>query len=375
MDQAHDLQTRHRGIRLQRLNLAIYGWAVALGLVFFATTLGQTQLGLLQLGVISTAVLAMLLAIHVGLRLGWTARFSDPSLTLPHMLVAALVALYILGQAGDARTILLLPFIIVVLFGVLQLRKEEYALVAAVCVVGYGLILVRNVVNHVSVANTLLALEFATFAITIFWVAFFGTYVANLRRRLSERNRQLDEASEHLRHLSEHDELTGLSNRRRILVQLEQARRMAEHNQRPFCVALLDLDHFKRVNDQHGHQVGDEVLAEFAERVERVLRDSDRLMRMDAAASEIGRFGGEEFLTMLGGTDLHGALIAAERLRRAIGEKPFSTDAGEIPCTVSIGVAEYRPGEEVHQTIGRADDALYQGKNQGRNRVVNGESG
>ena len=375
MDQAHDLQKRHRKLRLQRLNLAIYGWAVALALVFFATTLGYTQLGLLELGVISIAVLAMLLAMHIGLRLSWTSRLSDPSLTLPHMLVAALVALYVIGHAGEARTILLLPFIIVLLFGVFQLRKEGYALVAAVCVVGYGLILFRNIASHDSVADKLLALEFATFAVTMFWVAFFGTHVANLRRTLSERNRELDAASEHLRHLSEHDELTGLSNRRRILVQLEQARQMAEHNQRPFCVALLDIDHFKRINDQHGHQVGDEVLAELAERVERVLRDSDQLLRMDAADSEIGRFGGEEFLTLLSGTDLQGAMIAAERLRQAIGEKPFSTDVGEIPCTVSIGVAEYRPGEEVHQTIGRADDALYQGKDQGRDRVVSGESG
>lgn len=373
MNQSDSRQLRNRRIRLQRLKLAILCWIISFGLAFYCWSLDELHMTLPQFGVIAMTALIIWSGVYFAIRSGWSERFRDPSLTLFQILVATLISLYVIAHAGGARTILLLLFVMAAFFGVLQLRREEFALVALVSVIGYGAILLSAYLDDSGTGTRMLFLEFGVFAVVMFWIAFIGTYVANMRRALSQRNRELDEATRHLQHMAEHDELTGLPNRRRMLAQLEQARLVAGKKDRPFCVAVLDLDHFKRINDRYGHQAGDEVLAGFANRTETVLRDSDQVLRVDESASDIGRFGGEEFLAILPGTDLEGARLAAGRLRECIAENPFDTNAGPIECTVSIGVTQYGPDEEVHHTIGRADEALYRAKDQGRNRVVAAE--
>lgn len=160
-----------------------------------------------------------------------------------------------------------------------------------------------------------------------------------------------------LQALSSTDPLTGALNRRscdRILAEeLPRVRRYG----RPLSVLLLDIDHFKRINDEHGHSVGDAVLRDVAARMRAILRASDSLVR----------WGGEEFLVILPETDLAGACVAAERIRRAIAAEPA---AAGVVATVSVGAAELRPGDGGHDAlIRRADHYLYEAKRSGRNRV------
>jgi diguanylate cyclase (GGDEF)-like protein len=133
----------------------------------------------------------------------------------------------------------------------------------------------------------------------------------------------------------------------------------------PFCVCLLDLDHFKSLNDQHGHLAGDRTLASFARRVRGELRTMDSINQA-GVPSALGRVGGEEFLVLLPDTTLRGALRVAERIREAVGQRPLD---GKHEVTVSIGIAEYRGSETVGSLLGRADKALYGAKRGGRNRV------
>ena len=128
----------------------------------------------------------------------------------------------------------------------------------------------------------------------------------------------------------------------------------------PAAIAMVDLDHFKVVNDRHGHLVGDQVLAEAALRAAHTLRGGDR----------IGRYGGEEFLLVLDPATEEQAVAIAERVRASIGGTPFSTSEGPVTVTASLGVTVLGPSDDLLSAIGRADGALYEAKRAGRDRVV-----
>jgi len=163
-----------------------------------------------------------------------------------------------------------------------------------------------------------------------------------------------------LRHQSEHDELTGLLNRRAIVQRLrEEAQRLGRYGQ-PYSVLSIDVDHFKRINDRFGHPAGDAVLREMG----RVLRQVGRTV------DHVARSGGEEFWMLVPSTGVEGALQMAERLRRAVSEMCVTTPRGEIRLTVSIGVAvAERGGEPLESLMQRLDAALYRAKQGGRDRV------
>lgn len=183
--------------------------------------------------------------------------------------------------------------------------------------------------------------------------------------RLLRRNSELRHALEQTARKAELDELTDSYNRGCILAMLDREKARADRTGESFCVCLLDIDHFKAMNDQFGHLTGDRVLAGFARRVRGELRSMDTLNR-HGRTSSLGRVGGEEFLVALPQTTLRGALRCAERLRRAVVRRPFN---GLHQVTVSIGIAEYRPGETIADLLERADEALYGAKRGGRNRV------
>jgi len=157
------------------------------------------------------------------------------------------------------------------------------------------------------------------------------------------------------------DPLTGVPNRRSFEAtarrEVERARRYAK----PFAVLALDIDHFKRINDTYGHDVGDIVLKRLSQICLEKLRVTDFLARL----------GGEEFAMLLPETDIDAAATLAERLRTAIATTPIATPKGALPITVSLGVAQYAPNEPtIDAALKRADEALYEAKHSGRNKVV-----
>lgn len=161
--------------------------------------------------------------------------------------------------------------------------------------------------------------------------------------------------------LAQHDPLTGLLNRRAILAHLEGLHKDRRQILQPVCLMMIDVDHFKSINDQHGHAVGDEVLRTVSHSLVAQLRDSDR----------VGRIGGEEFLVVLGSTDLPHAQQVAERLRHELSQLTVTSANQTLRITVSIGLAQSQTHEEDWaEVIGRADAGLYEAKRGGRNRVV-----
>ncbi|MEN9867754.1 MAG: hypothetical protein RL748_3344, partial [Pseudomonadota bacterium] len=179
---------------------------------------------------------------------------------------------------------------------------------------------------------------------------------ATLEQLVEARTAELKEKNLLLERLSVTDKLTGLYNRMKLDQILEQ---QITHSQRygsHFALILLDIDKFKLVNDQHGHQVGDRVLCAIAEILNQCSRASD----------VVGRWGGEEFLLIAAETEVNGALVLAEKLRRTVGEHDFPVVGHK---TASFGVTAYRAGDSIESIMARADSALYRAKENGRDRV------
>jgi diguanylate cyclase (GGDEF)-like protein len=183
------------------------------------------------------------------------------------------------------------------------------------------------------------------------------------RDRLRESAEELRLRAEAASEMSMTDALTGLLNRhglqRALQRELSEARRYA----RTLSCLLLDVDFFKSVNDTHGHAAGDAALTQAA----RVLTESVR------GSDVVCRYGGEEFLVLAPETDARGALALAEKVRLAVSSRLFGEGPLAFPLTLSAGVAELRPGESGNDMIARADEALYQAKQNGRNRAESAE--
>ncbi|MGP8245721.1 MAG: GGDEF domain-containing protein [Bryobacteraceae bacterium] len=179
--------------------------------------------------------------------------------------------------------------------------------------------------------------------------------------RILELQRELLNTREELRVQATHDSLTGLWNRASILETLDKEVQRAQREGRPLAMLLIDLDHFKLVNDSHGHQAGDAVLREAARRIRSTVR------RYDTA----GRYGGEEFVVVLPATDLAGGLAQAERVRQAIAGEPVAAAGAWVEVTCSIGLSGWHgPGaDDGPMLIHDADEALYEAKRSGRNCV------
>jgi two-component system, cell cycle response regulator len=186
-----------------------------------------------------------------------------------------------------------------------------------------------------------------------------------VQRELERRNRELLEKNRLLEHMTITDSLTGLYNRRYILGRLASEISHASRYQECISFIMIDIDHFKRINDKFGHLAGDVVLRDLASHIRLSVRD------VDIAA----RYGGEEFLVACPNTDIRGAGILAERIRSSIENAKFHYNDLPIPVTVSLGIRSSIPEiqrnvqEEINKAIGNADTALYKAKANGRNRV------
>ena len=326
------------------LLLAWVGFArVDLTVVWAATTL------LLNAGVLTS------------IRAGWTRQLADPALTqlqIRYAIVSTMVGYVLLGEARGISPAILSPVMMFGIFGLSARQMKANFVFALLCLaVGMGLVAWTEGARY----RPLLELAYGVmFVLVLAGSTFVGLRIQHVRQRLQRQKYALGAALERINHLAAHDDLTGLLNRRRMSEVVQAERERCVRSRRPLVLALLDLDFFKLVNDRYGHAAGDAVLCAFAGRVLDNLRSTDVL----------ARWGGEEFLLLLPETSLDGALVLLERVRREVAELCVETANGEIRLTVSIGVAAGRVQETMEQVLEHADEALYQAKAQGRDRVV-----
>jgi len=345
-------------LRLGRLGMAAVASAIAFGLACLVALAGYLpwRAALIYGGV----VLALLAAFYAVLRSGLNLRLRDPSMTVPQVLAAGLATSYLVYAGPEAQAAFLAIYVIAFMFAMLTLDLRRLVLVAVGYVALYAAViwlLARNQPGQIDVQRELFGLS--AFAVFMAWLTVLGGYVARLRARLRKTHGDLEQALADAERAARVDPLTGCYNRRYAMEQLGiEGKRAARGGALSLC--LIDVDHFKSINDGFGHEAGDDVLRALGAAMGSILRATDFL----------ARFGGEEFLVVLSQTASVEALRVAERIRAAVERMPVPAALAGRRLTVSIGIAGHLVERPAEETLARADRALYCAKQEGRNRVV-----
>ena len=353
-----DVPERRGPLTLTLLAVLVYAlfalvtaWQVVLGLMTFGDWVAWTAISLLGI-----------LGFYVLIRLGVSSRLgSDASMTLAQ--TAFGTASTVFGYAIDPplRGAIIAIMMLNLVWGMFVLRQRQ---AQGLCL--YALALLGTTMMWKSTTQPVLfpphieVLHFAFAAILLTATSVLSIRMGELRMRLAARKVELQDALATIRALAQVDELTRLSNRRHVfeLLKAEQARCIRSSD--PLSVVLIDLDHFKSVNDRHGHAVGDAVLRGFAQALREGLRETDGA----------GRWGGEEFLLVLPHMTAAAAATLVDRLRGVMAERLLDPTVPELRVSFSAGISECGGGEVAQDAIARADNALYEAKHAGRGRTV-----
>jgi len=354
----------HQALRLRRMRMGLVSHTVVWLLLVLCSALGMLPWWVTACYVGATGLTQVVF--HRIFRLHLNLGFRDPSMTFWQVFAPIPVGLWAAYFVTEHALQPVIPMLVAIpaIYAILALGTRQLLRLAGAFLAGYLLLQLaiwQREPGAFDLAHEVVVL--LAFIVLMVQLAVVGGFISQLRRKLHERNidlrgtmARLNEVNAELEVLAERDPLTGVYNRRRLLERLEEEVERSRRGSTPMAVCMLDVDHFKQVNDRHGHQAGDEVLRQVANTIAASLRSIDSL----------GRYGGEEFVLVLPQTPRAGAREKAERVRGAID---LSCPCGE-PLTVSIGVADYQPGDSVDTLLARADAALYEAKARGRNQVV-----
>jgi diguanylate cyclase (GGDEF)-like protein len=293
---------------------------------------------------------------------GFNDRFQDHYLVAPQSTANMLLMVAFSYIAPEVGVMFLCSLFTVFSFASLRSTPMQTGIIWTAMALGLaGLFLLTD--KPVAMPHGSHLERFATltmFILTIGRCMFLGIFSSSLKKSLYLSGLKLKEAYKRIEELAELDELTGAFNRRCIMRMLDEEIARASRNGSACSIALIDLDHFKHVNDTYGHPTGDEVLRTFAITMFANIRGGDHF----------GRYGGEEFLLVLPDMRPDGAARAVDRLRAIVAELDWSAFSPGMQVTLSAGVATLNPDETTDSFLARADSALYAAKAQGRNRIA-----
>lgn len=297
---------------------------------------------------------------YFAFRLGYNKRFKDQSLTVAQMSLAIAAVLVTQIYAGPVRGAYLFSLLIAFVFGCYKLTTRQLLLLSLASSVAYAatIPMIREVEGE-RFNLTAEIIVWITFSVFLPFLSAVAGSVSKLRKQLAISKAELAGLLEKVTELATRDELTGVYNRRWLMEMLQKEKDRTDREGQPFCICLVDLDHFKRINDTYGHSAGDVVLKSFAHTTARTLRASD----------VVARYGGEEFLLFLPNTHLELAKISVERVRNELALTSFEGLPPELRITMSVGIAQYSSQESISELISRADQATYRAKAGGRDRI------
>lgn len=353
-------------LRERRMLVGSLSYLVTLSLVLAFWYLGDYSFDVVRNYI--AAVLSLVAFFFVMIRTNQNLRFVDPSMTLAQVSLSILPAYYVMFHSQQSRPVFLILCISAAMYGLFQFRMRDFLTLSSVVIGGYALMIVLIYVYRPAEINLKLEiLQWFSLTATFLQFSGLGGFIANLRKKvkanyqeLATRNGELETALQRIEDLAMRDELTGVFNRRFLMETIRNEKLRCDRTGSMFTLCILDVDHFKQVNDQHGHIAGDQVLQQIARTASEALRQTDYF----------GRYGGEEFAMVLTGTLSEGAIVTAERVRRHIEQIDLSAISPGFRVTVSIGIADARRGEDPAATFKRADEALYLAKESGRNRCI-----
>ncbi|GAB3399903.1 GGDEF domain-containing protein [Massilia agilis] len=314
-----------------------------------------------DVAVVAVLAAATMASFFVIIRSGINQRFADPTLAYPQIIAAQSLVAAGYAVLGPVHTATLPLLVLVMTFGMFTMRAAAVRAACIYTLVAIGAVMVwRSRTDPAHYPALLECFNFVMTATVLAAIAQLSNHLVSLRAKLKSQRLALEDALAQIRELATHDELTGLPNRRHMLDLLnEHVQRRTRGGQR-FYVGIIDLDHFKAINDSYGHCVGDEALRGFAQQAQAVLRTTDA----------IGRWGGEEFLLILPENGPGEPTVGIERLRAVLADTAVSSSVPQLRLRFSAGLTRVRDGEPIGQVIERADHALYTAKSAGRGRAV-----
>jgi diguanylate cyclase (GGDEF)-like protein len=293
---------------------------------------------------------------------GVNLKARDPSLVEPLVILGIAMQLGVVMAAPQIAFPFLANLFTVFAFAMIWLPLRESVVVWSLGVAAMAVVFlaVGGRIGVPSSSGAELVLVWSYFSVVLARSLLLSVNANEMRNRLAESRRRLAASLEQVRQLASHDDLTGVLNRRALMAALERERVRAERSGAALSIAIMDLDHFKQVNDRHGHAAGDAVLRRFSETVNEAMRATDIF----------GRYGGEEFLLILVGATAPLAAEAMDRINAAVARIDWSAISPDLSVTLSAGIASYGKGQTVEHMLRRADLALYDAKDAGRNRIM-----
>ncbi len=348
----------------QRLRLAQSGLAMVLMGAGVVAMHYAVYVGLAPSGPVAwwTALsLGGMVVAYTLIRTGWSRRFEDAALALAQMLYAITCGAAAYALVGAARGGVFPIVMVILMFGMFAATPRQMFWVSVYAVALFGAVMALMAWRRPEVYRPVVeAGHFIMVATMMPAVSILAGRLSEMRQRMRQQRVDLKHAMSRIQDLATRDALTGLINRRHMEELLEQERQRSVRSGHPFCVAVIDIDRFKPLNAQYTRSAGDEVLCALSREALAVIRLSDRL----------SRWGGQKFVLLMPETRASLGRGGVDRLRERVEAMSVRAAGVELHVTLSVGLAEHRAGETVAQALERADQALYEAKAQGRNRVV-----
>ncbi len=351
-----------RRIRLAQWLISVLVYLASASVLWFGMQQGWTYGNLVIPWFVF--VVAGQAAFYVALRSGWSERFADPALTAAQIMFGVIVVGWGYLICGPVRSVALFPLLLIFAFGAFSLSLRRILWLTAFALATLFATMVSLHVTRTGswswvMENSDLRIDLTNLlmmSIMLPALSLVAGRLSSLRSKLRSQREALTEALGEVQRLATHDELTGLANRRHMQERLALEQTRSNRVKHPFCIAVIDMDNFKSINDAQGHAGGDDVLRAFADAATSTLRAGDLM----------ARWGGEEFLLLL--PDTSGPQAHATLLRLLERVRSLPQRSGP-PLSFSAGVTQFRVGEVVADTVARADGAMYEAKRAGRNTI------
>jgi len=359
-------------VRLKRQLMAVYSYCIIAVGIYLAIRFDVMDKNM-PTGTIFGGIFLFNAIVFVIIRKGWSNIFQDPSLTFFQVFAGVVINTILLHYGQEVRGVLISIYFMVMTFGIFALKRKEMMVLALATVVSYATLIYVETLMGFPRSLSLSLSELGVLGFGLTWFVYVGGYIHNLQVRIREQrgvlesaqnkleisNSRLQDALKKLERIVIHDELTGIYNRRHLMERLEEQIALSHRKNLPLFLAMIDLDHFKKINDEYGHIAGDEVLVTFAQMARQHVRRSDL----------VARYGGEEFIIAFCNGSEDNIYTIINRLRESFFEHRPEFLRHDANISFSAGVSALRPGDTPIELISRADEALYRAKALGRNRI------
>ncbi len=318
-----------------------------------------------QLAPLAEFSVAGILTFYLIIRSGLNTRLGRmSSLTYPQQMFGMIVMVWTFAIAGPIRGAVIGMLVLILMFGMFMFRTRATIYMAVLALLLLAAVMAGlNAVNAVQYPLAVSAYQLGFAALAILPVCAVSSQIQSLQNALRARSRSLEQAVEQIQRLAENDDLTDLLNRPAMARAIKREMVFRHPIPGTTCLALIDIDLFKSINDRFGHQIGDTVLRTFAA----VSKTTPR------AGDMFARWGGEEFLLMLPDTTVAQGLECLNRIRDVLAATPFDAIAPGLKVTISAGVTDLHPDDTLEVAVERADQSMYRAKQSGRDQVVLGE--